>query len=150
MNGIIEYRPFCICLWDSSMLVCTVAVCSFSLLESGAIQSAVCGPLLVHTLFATDLQSHEYRRYTWTFRNFSSSLTLCVILYYTRVPFWQLRKEMWSLTVRLRKHCWPHSTGRSAQCFVSTWRGGIGRVGGRRKREEIWGYMYMYSWFTLL
>ena len=28
--------------------------------------------------------------------------------------------------------------------------GGIGRVGGRRKREEIWGYMYMYSWFTLL
>ena len=23
--------------------------------------------------------------------------------------------------------------------------GGIVRVGGRRKREEIWGYMYMYS-----
>ena len=23
-------------------------------------------------------------------------------------------------------------------------------VGGRHKREEIWGYMYMYSWFTLL
>ena len=29
-------------------------------------------------------------------------------------------------------------------------RGGIGRVGGRRKREEIWGYMYAYGWFTLL
>ena len=43
-----------------------------------------------------------------------------------------------------------HSTGRSAQCFVTTWRGGIGRVGGRCKREEIWEYMYMYSWFTLL
>ena len=24
------------------------------------------------------------------------------------------------------------------------------REGGRRKREGIWGYMYMYSWFTLL
>ena len=23
--------------------------------------------------------------------------------------------------------------------------GGIGRVGRRCKREEIWGYMYMYS-----
>ena len=31
----------------------------------------------------------------------------------------------------------PHSTGRSAPCFVTTYRGGIGRVGGRRKREEI-------------
>ena len=39
----------------------------------------------------------------------------------------------------------PHSTGRSAQCFVTTQRGGIGRVGGRCKREEIWGYMYMCS-----
>ena len=27
---------------------------------------------------------------------------------------------------------------------------GIGRVGGRLKREGIWGYMYTYSWFTLL
>ena len=25
----------------------------------------------------------------------------------------------------------PHSTGRSARCFVTTWRGGIGREGGR-------------------
>ena len=39
----------------------------------------------------------------------------------------------------------PHSTGRSAGYFVSTQRGGIGRVGGRRKREGIGGYMYMYS-----
>ena len=31
-----------------------------------------------------------------------------------------------------------HSKGRSAQCFVTTWRGGIRRVGGRCKREEIW------------
>ena len=38
-----------------------------------------------------------------------------------------------------------HSTGRSARCFVITYRGGIGRVEGRCKREEIWGYMYMYS-----
>ena len=43
-----------------------------------------------------------------------------------------------------------HSTGRSAQCFVTTERGGIGRMGGKRKREEIWGYMCTYSWFTLL
>ena len=28
---------------------------------------------------------------------------------------------------------------------VTTWRGGIGRVGGRCKREEIWRYMYTYS-----
>ena len=27
---------------------------------------------------------------------------------------------------------------------------GIWRVGGRCKTEGIWGYMYMYSWFTLL
>ena len=39
----------------------------------------------------------------------------------------------------------PHSTGRSARCFVTTQRGGTGRVGGRHKREEIWGYMYMYN-----
>ena len=44
----------------------------------------------------------------------------------------------------------PHGTGRFAWCFVSTKRGGIGRVGGRRKTEEKWGYMYMYSWFMLL
>ena len=25
------------------------------------------------------------------------------------------------------------------------WLGWIGRVGGRRKREGIWGYMYTYS-----
>ena len=37
------------------------------------------------------------------------------------------------------------STGRSARCFVTTQRGGIGKVGGRRKREEIWGYMFMCS-----
>ena len=39
----------------------------------------------------------------------------------------------------------PHSTGRSAQCFVTTQRDGMGRVGGRRKREGIWGCMYTYS-----
>ena len=32
----------------------------------------------------------------------------------------------------------PHSTGRLAQCFVTTWRVGIGRVGERHK-EGIWG-----------
>ena len=39
----------------------------------------------------------------------------------------------------------PHSTGRSARCFVTTQRGGIGRVGGRHKRKGIWGYVYMYD-----
>ena len=39
----------------------------------------------------------------------------------------------------------PHSTGRSAPCFVSTWRGEIGRVGRRCKQEGIWGYKYTYS-----
>ena len=38
-----------------------------------------------------------------------------------------------------------HSTGRSAQCFAMTYRGGIGRVGVRLKREGIWGYMYAYG-----
>ena len=33
-----------------------------------------------------------------------------------------------------------HSTGRSAQCFVTTKRDGIRRVEGRCKREEICGY----------
>ena len=31
------------------------------------------------------------------------------------------------------------STGRSARCFVTTEKGEIGRVGGSRKREGIWG-----------
>ena len=29
----------------------------------------------------------------------------------------------------------PHSTGRSAQCFVTAWVGGMGRVGGREMQE---------------
>ena len=29
----------------------------------------------------------------------------------------------------------PHSTGRSARCFVTAWGGGMGRVGGRERRE---------------
>ena len=29
--------------------------------------------------------------------------------------------------------------------YKSESRGGTGRVGERRKREEIWGYMYMYG-----
>ena len=39
----------------------------------------------------------------------------------------------------------PHSTGRSAPCFVTTCRGGIGKMGGRLKRKGIWGYMYAYN-----
>ena len=39
----------------------------------------------------------------------------------------------------------PHSIGRSTRCFVTTWRGGIGRVGGRLKMKGIWGYVYIYS-----
>ena len=35
----------------------------------------------------------------------------------------------------------PHSTGRSAQCFVMTYRGGMGKVGGRLKREGIYVYI---------
>ena len=38
----------------------------------------------------------------------------------------------------------PHRTGGLAQCFVTTQRGGIERVGGRHKMEEVWGYMYIY------
>ena len=37
-------------------------------------------------------------------------------------------------------------------CKIRLWnlsRGGIGRVGGRRKSKGIWGYMYMYGRFTL-
>ena len=40
----------------------------------------------------------------------------------------------------------PHSTGRSAQCFVPPRGVGQGGLeGGRGKREEIRGYMHMYS-----
>ena len=36
----------------------------------------------------------------------------------------------------------PHSAGRSAWCFVTTYRGGMGRVGGREmKREEKWEHI---------
>ena len=36
-----------------------------------------------------------------------------------------------------------HSTARSAWCFVTTQKGGIGRVGGRHKREGVCRYMYI-------
>ena len=38
----------------------------------------------------------------------------------------------------------PHSTGRSAQCFVTTKRGGIGRVGGRETQEGRDMGIYVY------
>ena len=39
----------------------------------------------------------------------------------------------------------PHSTGRSARCFVTTYRGGIGRVGGRETQEgrDMGTYVYV-------
>ena len=39
----------------------------------------------------------------------------------------------------------PHSTGRSARCFVTTQRGGIGRVGGREMQEgrDMGTYVYV-------
>ena len=39
----------------------------------------------------------------------------------------------------------PHSTGRSARCFVTAWRGGIGRVGGRETQEgrDMATYVYV-------
>ena len=39
----------------------------------------------------------------------------------------------------------PHSTGRSAWCFVTTWRGGMGRVGGREVQEgrDMGTYVYV-------
>ena len=45
------------------------------------------------------------------------------------------KKEQESATDVATRSIW--SRGRSLKR--------IGRVGGRRKREEIWGYMYMYS-----
>ena len=38
-------------------------------------------------------------------------------------------------------------TGSSARCSVMTWRGGVGGVVGKLKKE---GYMYTYDSFTLL
>ena len=40
----------------------------------------------------------------------------------------------------------PHSTGRSAPCFVTNWRGGIGRVGGREMQEGGDMGTYVYVW----
>ena len=39
----------------------------------------------------------------------------------------------------------PRSAGRSAQCFVTTWRSGIGRVGGREMQEgrDMGTYVYV-------
>ena len=39
----------------------------------------------------------------------------------------------------------PHSTGRSARCFVTAERGGIGRVGGREIQEgrDMGTYVYV-------
>ena len=39
----------------------------------------------------------------------------------------------------------PHSTGRSAPCFVTAWRGRIGRMGGREMQEgrEMGTYVYV-------
>ena len=38
----------------------------------------------------------------------------------------------------------PHSSGRSARCFVTTYRGGIGRVGGRETQEGRDMGIYVY------
>ena len=37
-----------------------------------------------------------------------------------------------------------HSTERSARCFVTTWRGGMGRVGGREMQEGGDMGIYVY------
>ena len=37
-----------------------------------------------------------------------------------------------------------HSTGRSVWCFVTTWRGGIGRVGVGETQEGIDMVIYVY------
>ena len=39
----------------------------------------------------------------------------------------------------------PHSKGRSARCFVTTWRGGIGKVGEREMQEgrDMGTYVYV-------
>ena len=38
----------------------------------------------------------------------------------------------------------PHSQGRSARCFVTTYRGRIGRVGGREMQEGGDMRIYVY------
>ena len=38
----------------------------------------------------------------------------------------------------------PHNTGRSALCFVNTYRGGIGKVGGRETQEGRDMGIYVY------
>lgn len=38
----------------------------------------------------------------WAFRNFSS-LTLCVILHYTRISFWKQGQKIWSFTNLVKK-----------------------------------------------
>ena len=39
----------------------------------------------------------------------------------------------------------PHNTGGSARCFMSTQRGGIGRVGGREMQEGGDMGIYVYA-----
>ena len=52
------------------------------------------------------------------------------------------RLQLQELKVTYKNPC--NSTGRPARCCVTTWRDGIGRVGGRRKREGIWGDIYIH------
>ena len=40
---------------------------------------------------------------------------------------------------------WEHGSIAVSEVQLKMIWGGIRRVGGRHKREEIWGYMYMYS-----
>ena len=97
-------------------------------------------------LFTKQKQSHRRRKQTYGFQGGKGGEGIN----------WEIRIDIYTLLYikQITNKNLLYSTGNSTQYSLMTYmgieskkdqRGGIGRVGGRRKREEIWGYMYMYS-----
>ena len=112
--------------------------------------SQVKGPLLVQ-LFVFEMSNlSEQKQNDWpllkTLPLISSQLTLppsrvlkSILYVCIFIPILPLPNEK-----QIASGKKPHSTGRSARCFVTTQRGGIGRVGGREMQEGGDMGIYVY------
>ena len=109
----------------------------------------------VHSLVGLCLYSRLAPRFFMTFFFFvldsiyMLAYSICFSLSDLLHSVWQTLGPSTSLQItqyvkQITRGKQPHSTGRSAQCFVTTWRGGIGRVGGRETQEERDMGTYVY------